>query len=86
MEEIRPVTLAKARLEIAMALSIYRTERPRTPNRDGLQMRCLNRLERTRRSLLRQPVVYPVVMREIDRAVSEVAGDRIGATSAAFAG
>ena len=75
MEGIRPITLAKARLEIAMALSIYRTERARARNRDGLQMRCLNRLERTRRSLLRQPVVFPVVMREIDHAMSEVAGD-----------
>jgi hypothetical protein len=77
MEDTRPITLAKARLEIAMALSIYRTERQQARNREGLQMRCLNRLERTRRSLQTQPIVYPVVMREIDRAVSEVAGDRL---------
>jgi hypothetical protein len=83
MDDTRPMTLAKARLEIAMTLSIYRTERPRTRNRDGLQMRCLNRLERTRRTLQRQPIVYPIVMREIDGAVSEIAGDRATAGSAA---
>ena len=77
MEDTRPITLAKARLEIAMALSIYRTERQQARNRDGLQMRCLNRLERTRRSLLMQPMASPVVMRETDRAVSEVAGARL---------
>ena len=71
-----PVADAKARLEIAMARSIYRTERLRSRNRGALQMRCLNLLERTRRSLLQERVWYPDVMREIDTAVSEIAGDR----------
>lgn len=68
---------AKARLEIAMALSIYRAERPRCRNRPGLQMRCLHLLERTRRRLREQRVWYPDLMREIDAAVSEIAGDHL---------
>ena len=70
---------AKARLEIAMALSIYRAERSRSRNRAGLQMRCLHLLERTRRTLRERRVWYPDLMREIDAAISEIAGDHVAA-------
>jgi hypothetical protein len=82
MEEPRPTTVAKARLEIAMAVSIFRTERTRTSNRAGLQMRCLHRLDRTRRALRAGPIWYSELEREIDEAVSEVAGDRTDARHA----
>jgi hypothetical protein len=82
MAEFRPTTAARARLEIAMAVSIYRTERTRTINRAGLQMRCLHRLDRTRRALRDGPIWYSELAREIDEAVSEVAGDRTDARRA----